>query len=180
MSQFLTIEQAGRRVHRSPRTIGRWIDSGLRVQAGLIREEDLLEAERAARGRRGRPRAVDPGAAVLAEVAAERARQNTKWGEQNHPDGTGPEERPLWISGASGRMTALDLAEVAKLSTDSLARRGEVAWTDILLEEVFEALAEVDHSKLRAELIQVAAVAVQWAEAIDRTLAMSTAGGTNG
>ena len=27
---------------------------------------------------------------VLGEVAAELSRQNSKWGEQNHPDGTGP------------------------------------------------------------------------------------------
>lgn len=26
---------------------------------------------------------------VLAEVLAERARQDAKWGEQNHPNGTG-------------------------------------------------------------------------------------------
>ncbi|TIH26025.1 NUDIX hydrolase, partial [Subtercola vilae] len=41
-------------------------------------------------------------------------------------------------------------------------------WQDILLEEVFEAFAESDTSKLRTELIQVAAVAQQWVEAIDR------------
>jgi hypothetical protein len=29
------------------------------------------------------------GNKVLAEIADERARQDAKWGEQNHPDGTG-------------------------------------------------------------------------------------------
>jgi hypothetical protein len=63
---------------------------------------------------------------VLDEVQDERRRQDAKWGEQNHPDGT------------------------------------------IALEEVFEALVETDPAKLRDELLQVAAVAVAWVEAIDR------------
>ncbi len=41
-------------------------------------------------------------------------------------------------------------------------------WRDILLEEVFEALAEEEPKELRKELVQVAAVAAQWVEAIDR------------
>ena len=43
-------------------------------------------------------------------------------------------------------------------------------WTaraDILAEEVAEVYAESDPDRLRAELIQVAAVCVQWIEAID-------------
>ncbi len=38
----------------------------------------------------------------------------------------------------------------------------------ILLEEVHEALAEDDPTRLRAELLQVAAVAVCWVEAIEQ------------
>lgn len=99
---------------------------------------------------------------VLEEIAAERARQNAKWGEQNHPDGTGAETEPvpLW--------RADDFAEWAKNKTDLMARFGTVTWRDILLEEVAEALEEEDADALRAELIQVAAVATQWVEAIDR------------
>ncbi|MEY9934267.1 hypothetical protein ABH926_008932 [Catenulispora sp. GP43] len=37
----------------------------------------------------------------------------------------------------------------------------------MLLEEVYEALAEVDPAALRAELVQVAAVAAAWVEDID-------------
>jgi hypothetical protein len=44
-------------------------------------------------------------------------------------------------------------------------------WVDILEEEVAEAAAESDPAKLRAELVQVAAVAVAWIEAIDRRAA---------
>lgn len=119
---------------------------------------------------------------VLEEVAAERARQDAKWGEQNHPDGTG--QFPLVnVQVASiehagifdptptlGNLRAEVLARVATKATDDQAREGRVDWRDILLEEVFEALAEVEPGSLRTELIQVAAVATQWVEAIDRRM----------
>lgn len=38
----------------------------------------------------------------------------------------------------------------------------------MLLEEVAEAFAESDDARLRAELVQVAAVAQAWIESIDR------------
>lgn len=114
---------------------------------------------------------------VLAEVAAERARQDAKWGEQNHPDGTGPESHPLVVDGAKNDLIypgPLRIAVANRLavgftqSTDAAAREGSLTWRHILLEEVFEALAESDPAKLRRELIQLAAVATQWVEAIDR------------
>ncbi|WP_309080297.1 hypothetical protein [Zhihengliuella sp.] len=106
-------------------------------------------------------------APALGDVHAERLRQDAKWGEQNHPDGTGSSSKPLAAMAASG-VTADWLADSATLATDTAAERGVVTWRHILLEEVFEALAESDPAKLRTELIQVAAVATQWAEAIDR------------
>jgi AcrR family transcriptional regulator len=113
--------------------------------------------------------AIDTGRTVAADVRAERARQDTKWGQQNHLDGTGPESEPLAGLGQYVTdWTATDWTTAARDSTDARAKLGTVTWTDILLEEVFEALAESDPAKLRAELVQVAAVAQQWAEAIDR------------
>ncbi|QDG64499.1 hypothetical protein NIBR502771_02140 [Pseudarthrobacter sp. NIBRBAC000502771] len=114
------------------------------------------------------------GSKALLEVANERIQQTAKWGEQNHQNGTGPETYPLGEMDSLtyaelGEDEAVELAAVAKLATDKNARRGSVTWKDILLEEVFEALAEADHIKLKAELIQVAAVAVQWVEAIERS-----------
>ena len=111
---------------------------------------------------------------VAAEVGAERRRQDEKWGEQNHPNGTGPAVRVLEVVDMFAvedfldKSTAAELAEAAKQATDSSAKKHEVTWLDILLEEVFEAFAEQDPVKLRTELIQVAAVAQQWVEAIDR------------
>jgi hypothetical protein len=103
---------------------------------------------------------------VADDVAAERARQDVKWGVQNHPDGTGPGTYPLRTLYDSA--PAEWLARRATSSTDTAANAGTVTWRHILLEEVFEALAEDDPARLRTELVQVAAVAQQWAEAIDR------------
>lgn len=91
---------------------------------------------------------------VLPEIAAERERQDEKWGEQNHPDGTGPG-------------FAID-AKRARHRCNLAAALGLVSYRDILNEEVFEAFAESDPDKLRVELIQVAAVAVAWIEKLDR------------
>jgi hypothetical protein len=98
---------------------------------------------------------LDGLAAVLADVAAERARQDTRWGQQDHPHGTGD---------IAMRMQALSYREGCKRHFAD----GIGTWRDILLEEVYEAMAEADPRALRAELVQVAAVATQWIEAIDR------------
>ena len=92
---------------------------------------------------------------VLSEVADERARQGAKWGQQNHPNGTGlPPE--------------LLAAERSRWVCEQNFRNGRGTWADILREEFHEALAESEPAALRAELIQVAAVAVAWVEKIDR------------
>lgn len=108
-------------------------------------------------------------AGVLEEVRMERAAQDAKWGEQNHPDGTGWNSYPFADTGFN-----LDYRtgeEVAARFRNSCERRfaaGNGSWRDILLEEVAESLAEDNPGELREELIQVAAVAVAWVEAIDR------------
>lgn len=118
-------------------------------------------------------------AQVALDVAAERSRQNAKWGEQNHPDGTGPDTNPLGDfehrkAFQTGRALSLGITPASTLAacatevTDVAAKQGNVTWADILTEEHFEALAEADPVKLRSELVQIAAVAQQWAAAIDR------------
>jgi hypothetical protein len=91
---------------------------------------------------------------VLGEVATERARQDAKWGEQNHRDGTGCQY--------------VERAEYERIRTNNAAADGTLTWRHILAEEVYEAFAEADPARLRAELVQVAAVAIAWAEALDR------------
>jgi hypothetical protein len=105
-------------------------------------------------------------AEVLDEVLSERQAQNRKWGEQNHPDGTGPGVK--WMS-ANGS-DAADLTVQLRGRCQRRFAAGDGTWLDILLEELAEALAEDEPEKLRTELVQVAAVAVAWVEAIDRRL----------
>lgn len=85
----------------------------------------------------------------------ERVRQNEKWGEQNHPDGT-------------GKAMSAYMAQLAKFDCDTAARKGTVSWEDILREEAAEVFAETDTERIKAELVEVAAVCQQWFEAIER------------
>lgn len=94
--------------------------------------------------------------AVLSEVAEERERQHEKWGEQNWPDGT---SELVWGP----------VANELRAGNDERLVIGGTHWLGILGEEMAEAFAEEGGSALlRAELVQVAAVAVAWIEAIDR------------
>jgi hypothetical protein len=104
---------------------------------------------------------------ILAEVQAEASRSIVKHGDQSHvPMGTGANVHPLDF-GVRGVTLAPAVAELAKAATDERTKEGTVTWRDILTEEVLEAYAEDDPNKLRAELIQVAAVAVKMVAALE-------------
>lgn len=91
---------------------------------------------------------------VLADITAERESQHTLWGIQHHmPDGTGPQWTPL--------------ADSARRDCEHADETGRLSWRHVLVEEIAEALAEAEPTRLRHELVQVAAVAVQWIQAID-------------
>lgn len=101
---------------------------------------------------------------VLADIIAEREAQHGVHGVQHHlPDGTGPE----WTY----------LAEQARAECERAAAAGQLTWRHILFEEVAEALAENNTNRLRAELVQVTAVGVQWLQAIDNRSVSATATG---
>ena len=112
--------------------------------------------------------------AVLAEVAAERARQEAKWGQQNHADWTRTTATSdlagVWPGGVGSHF---------KWITDYKAAGKEghaLGYFDILMEEVAEAHDEArvgNIGALREEVIQVAAVAVAWVECIDRRLSLT-------
>lgn len=89
------------------------------------------------------------------EVLAEVDRQFEMWGEQNHPDGTALADDEK-------------LADMVKQLNAEFVRTGNLTWRDILWEEVREAFAEEDREPLREELLQVAAVALSWVNALDR------------
>lgn len=60
------------------------------------------------------------------------------------------------------------MADLARAGCDQARDDNRITWRHILEEEVREAFAEKDPALLRAELVQVAAVAVKWIDAIDR------------
>ncbi|WP_242890171.1 hypothetical protein [Actinomadura litoris] len=99
---------------------------------------------------------------VERDVRAEREAQDRKWGEQNHPDGTGPAR--VWVFTGPAEF----VAQTARGECERLFEQDAGTWRDVLLEEVAEVFAEDDPVALRDELIQVAAVAQAWIEAIDR------------
>lgn len=97
---------------------------------------------------------------VMRDVLAERDRQRAlgHTDAQDYADGTGrhlDDAVPLPSPGAVR----------AYLDAEFGARRG--SWALVLLEEVLEAMHEHDVNRLREELVQVAAVAVRWAGALD-------------
>ncbi|MFT4225333.1 DUF4406 domain-containing protein [Micropruina sp.] len=93
---------------------------------------------------------------ALALLADEIRRQDAKWGQQNHPDGTSS----VWSV----------VADRNRKVTDRLAAAGRVTWRHILVEEVTEAIAE-QGDQLSDELVQVGAVASQWIAARERRVA---------
>lgn len=97
---------------------------------------------------------------VLQEVLAERARQDERWGEQNHPVHDPEDPAGVFLLGRS--YAALEQEAKARFAA------GRRSWALVELEEVFEALSAKTPEEARAEFIQVAAVAVAAVESIDR------------
>lgn len=100
----------------------------------------------------------------------EQDRQDRKWGsDRHHPNGTGP-EREMHAGLGEGAYGFAELSEELRENTNQFFAEGTGSWADILLEEVFEALAEESPRELRAELVQARAVIAQWIADLDRQL----------
>jgi hypothetical protein len=97
---------------------------------------------------------------ILLEVFAERTRQDDKWGIQNWPVG--------------GDEIFECRANFAKWQCTEAAQEGTLTWRHILHEEFWEVFTESDPEAQRAELVQVAAVAVAMIECIDRRSRLAT------
>lgn len=116
---------------------------------------------------------------VLADVADERIHQDLKWGQQNHPlidQLLVQQNRPHTRFAEEYEIpTAFRATQLCRTAGE----RGQDDWLRILVEEVseFMAAAEDAHrgpastAAARAELVQVAAVAVAAIECIDRSTA---------
>jgi len=101
---------------------------------------------------------------ALTNVSEERVRQVEKWGVQSIPD----RSTDSWAGDELAAESAERRANFWKAENDRRVANGTLAWDGVLLEEVYEGLAETDPVKLRAELVQIAAVAVAWVEDLDR------------
>jgi hypothetical protein len=88
------------------------------------------------------------------DIVAERIRQLIKFGDQRHPDGT------------SGHNFAR-VADQARRDCQKAAQKDTLTWMHIIREEFWEVLAETDSVKLRAELVQLAAVCAAWIYDLD-------------
>ena len=112
-------------------------------------------------------------AEVAADVIVERARQHGKWGAQDCPN--------LFLEA----QYSLHASDVQRVTCQERFRQGIGSWADILLEELAEGLDEARRAAmapagsadregalndLRDELVQVAAVAAAWVEAVDREI----------
>ena len=94
---------------------------------------------------------------IFDEIRAERKRQNELWGEQNHPMLDIP-------------FHSADIAIRANTYKGVNDSGKHTCWFAILQEEVYEAFSEIDPAKQRQEMIEVAAVAVQIIECLDRRM----------
>lgn len=105
---------------------------------------------------------------VAHEAIAERAAQDAKWGEQNHPVVYAAPDGARYSLASYGLWLPV---VVLQERCEARARRGTIAWGDILVEELAEVLdagARGDVAGARRELVQLAAVAIQAIESIDR------------
>jgi hypothetical protein len=130
-----------------------------RDSAQAASTRDLLDA----RNMRRIVNAPPMEAKALADVSHERRLQNARFGDiagryASVPMGTGDEQ---WKR----------ISELAKNDCDAAFAKGEGTWGHVLHEEFCEAMAESDPVRLRAELVQCAAVACFMIEALDRIAA---------
>lgn len=102
--------------------------------------------------------------AVLDDIRAERARQFATYGtNEDLKDGTGEN----WLEPLS-MQDAAHIEEVLRFDYEVYEEtRGTVTWMHLVREEITEAFAEMDPTRLREEVLQVAALCVSWIEKID-------------
>lgn len=105
---------------------------------------------------------------LLARANEECIRQDVLWGQQNHA--LVFDQYATHRSGVRGfsRSYFANEARLWKDANDTRSDAKALGWDGILLEEVFEALAENDPERAITELIQVAAVALSAAKSIAR------------
>lgn len=108
---------------------------------------------------------------IIQEIREERARQDEKWGQQNHPI------LDQVLLNRVGSCTPERMCEEYEIPTENRAKgnlefefgKGSGTYMHILVEEISEAASCLkDTESMRKELIQCAAVTVAMIESLDR------------
>lgn len=98
-----------------------------------------------------------PEDVIIAEVLAERSRQDGLWKQQNHPS----------VGGDISRYE-LPTEQRAKELCEDTFKAGNGTWAHIILEEFVEAVNAKDETHRREELVQLTACCLAWIECLDR------------
>lgn len=99
---------------------------------------------------------------VLADIRAERRRQIEQYGSNDDLlDGTGP--RAQWLM----PFKSADAVTIEAGFRREYGHHLQPTWVRLVREEIAEAFLEDDPERLRAELVQVAALCVSWCEKLD-------------
>ena len=99
---------------------------------------------------------------VLTLVRLERQSRHARFGQEDLPDVAQP------FADVDVRDDYKALADEWKETNAQRVELETLAWDGVLLEEAFDAVSKSNPHTLKAALIQVAAGATAWAEAIDR------------
>jgi hypothetical protein len=97
---------------------------------------------------------------IFSKISAERRRQDEEFGEQNWP----------MVQENFNYDLQNCLLKKVRLENKLAGERGKGCWFDILFEKMLEAFVETEPEKQREEMVQVAAVAVQIIEYLDRRI----------
>jgi len=110
---------------------------------------------------------ISPAApAVIAEILAAHARNRVARGDCDYPSVIA-----LQPGDPTCRVYHIPSKAECRQRLDVIGGRGSIAWTDVLLERFADAVAAPDEFQRRADLVQIAAIAMEWIESIDRRLA---------
>lgn len=96
---------------------------------------------------------------VLSNIREERVRQDTLWGEQNHPQ-VPPKHLRVGLGVCSERS--------AKFYCESARLDNKMTWAHIAIEEMAEVVDAETEEARRAEWVQLAAVCIAAIQSIDR------------
>ena len=105
---------------------------------------------------------------ILMEISKERDRQDDKWGQLNYPS-VNPKfdpdrDPPRHICSEYG----IPEPSVAQYNCDTAFQQNRCHWAHIAIEELSESVGAPTEKERRKELIQAAAVLVNWIECMDR------------